>query len=188
MAASLERAALAAGLENGSVKLVRRAYDLAMEPRLIALADDHHPAYLHPGRTVLVLLGDVGPLGGSTLAVGALLETEDAGLRVPVEVVGVRLDPDIAEVLQAVPSPNDRDQLERLIALPEELGLALIAERLDQMRHLHLRADLRSSWVQRHEEVRRVWLPLAERTGTKLATRLAHWERTFAKRLRRGGQ
>lgn len=183
MAASVELAAAAGGLDPTSVDLLSRAHRLAMEPRLAALPDDHHPAYLHPGRTVLVLLRDVGALDGTTLALGALLETMDDGLRVSADVVRTRLDPDLAGVLLTVPSSTDDDRVERLIALPEEIGLAVMAERLDQMRHLHLREELQPSWAGCVDEVRRIWLPLAERSGTKLATRFAHWERTFSKRM-----
>ena len=68
MAASVAQAARAQGLTPESIDLVSRAYALAMNPRVAALENEHHPAYLHPGRSVLVLLLDVGRyLGRSSL-------------------------------------------------------------------------------------------------------------------------
>jgi hypothetical protein len=77
--------------------------------------------------------------------------------------------------------------LERLVGLDDGLGLAVLAERLDHLRHLHLRPDLRGCWGRRHEEVSAVWLPFANRTHAGLGRRFAHWERTFARRLRETG-
>lgn len=183
MARSVERAARAAGMGPAEAARVVAAHGLAMAPRIGALADDHHPAYLHPGRTVLVLLRDVGPLEAATLAAAALLETEDGAVRVPHAEVARALGSDLADTVGSLPLPGADDLVEGLLALPPELALASLAERLDHLRHLHLRADLRAIWGARHEEASTVWLPFATRTHPRLAARFEHWSRAFARRL-----
>jgi hypothetical protein len=182
MARSVVAAVRSAGYPPEDLIRVGRAIDTAMAPRLEMLSDDHHPAFLHPARSVLVLVRDVGAVPGETLVVAALLETEDAELRVPTDEVA-RFGAPTRENLSALPPPGDARLAERLVGLPHELALAALAERLDHLRHLHLRDDLRRDWRGRHREVVEVWLPFAERTEPRLATRFAHWERTFGRRL-----
>ena len=185
MERSILQAARAAGLPDEELATLSRAHSLAMAPRIEHLEDDHHPAYLHPGRTVLVLLRDVGALPARPLRVAVVLESEDSELRVPDSEVRA-LGDEVADALGTIPSPGAEDLAERLVTLPRELALVALAERLDHLRHLHLRPELVSLWPERHEEVQRVWMPVAERTHEKLATRYAHWTRTFARRLRQG--
>ena len=63
--------------------------------------------------------------------------------------------------------------------------VAVLAERLDHLRHLHLRNDLSDEWEARHAEVERAWAPFAARTDPRLVVRFDHWARTFGRRLRR---
>ena len=184
MAASVASAARATGLETDDVDLLGGAHALAMEPRLTALEDDHHPAYLHPGRTVLLLLQDVGPLPVELLCTAALHESEDPSLRVGAEAVAAALGVEVAERVASLPLPGDELLLERLVTLDQGLLLVALAERLDQLRHAHLRVD-RDWWASIHEEVGAAWLPVAERTHPRLADRYRHWYRTFARRLQK---
>ena len=71
------------GADEEAIAAVERVHELAMEPRIDALEDDHHPAYLHPGRCALVLLQDVGPVDVSILALAMLHESTDRALRAP---------------------------------------------------------------------------------------------------------
>jgi hypothetical protein len=180
MAVSVERAVRAAGLTGEEVDLVGRAYALAMAPRIDALDDDHHPAYLHPGRSVLLLLRDVGPLPGETLAAAAAHETVDEGMRVTAAVLRADLGEGVAGLVASLPLPGDARLAEILVALEEEARLAALAERLDQVRHAHLRSDV--GWRAAHDEVEAVWLPVAERTHARLADRFRHWHRAFGRR------
>jgi (p)ppGpp synthase/HD superfamily hydrolase len=182
MAASISSAARALGLEPEAVELVARAYALAMEPRIASLEDDHDPAYLHPGRSVLVLLRDVGALPPEILAAAAVHETEDAELRVDPALVRSVLGDAVAEVVKSLPLSGDERLAERLVLLDEGARLAALAERLDQLRHAHLREDP-DRWRAIHEEAAAAWLPVAERTHPRLADRYRHWHRTFARRL-----
>ncbi len=183
MARSVASAARAHGIERSDLDLLNRACALAMEPRVARLEDDHHPAYLHPGRSVLILLQDVGPLPGVTLAAAAVLESQDRELRLPVDRVSAELGEGVAASVSTVPFPGDDDLVERLIGLEADLALAALAERLDDLRHLHLRADLEAVWRDHHEEVTAAWLPFAERVHPGLAIRFAHWARMFERRI-----
>jgi len=182
MARSVASAARAAGLTDADVDLVGRAHALAMLPRMGALDDDHHPAYLHPGRSVLLLLRDVGPLPAGTLAAAAVHDTVDEALRVAVDAVRRELGEALAATVESLPLPGDEGLVERLVTLDEQARFAALAERLDQLRHAHLRPDL--DWRAAHEEAGAVWLPVAERTHARLADRFRHWHRAFARRLR----
>ncbi len=185
MAMSVMKAARAHGLPPDGIDLLSRAHALAMKPRVDALDDDHHPVYLHPGRSMLVLLRDVGPLPADVLASAAVHDTEDDDLRVPWATVRETLGDEVADIVESLPLPGDERLTERLVILDEGPRLAALAERLDHLRHAHLREDP-AWWRAIHEEVGATWLPVAERTNARLATRYRHWHRTFGRRLTRG--
>jgi len=185
MAASLSAAARGAGLCEAETEALGRVFSLAMQPRLSALSDDHHPAYLHPGRSALVLVHDVGSVGAVALSAAMLHESTDERFRVSSDEVTAAVGSSTAEAIEAIPLPGDERLMERLLSLPPEIALAALAERLDHLRHLHLRPDLTDSWAEAYDEVVRDWLPFSDRTHPTLARRYAHWTRTFVKRLER---
>jgi hypothetical protein len=96
-----------------------------------------------------------------------------------------RLDDAHVDAVELIPRPGDERLLERLVGLDPSVGLAATAERLDQLRHLHLREEARESWSAVHAEVLDAWKPFAERCHPRLATRYAHWARVFKNRMRR---
>jgi hypothetical protein len=185
MAASVVSAAAGRGLGPDALDLLRRAYALAMAPRVRTIEDDHDPAYLHPGRTVLLLLQDVGRVPVEALCAAAVHETEHTALRL--EAVRSELGDAIADVVAELPFPGDERLLEHLVSLEEGPLLAALAERLDHLRHAHLRDDP-DWWARIHAEAEAVWLPVAERTHPRLADRYRHWQRTFERRLDRSGR
>lgn len=180
MAGSVERFARAAGLAHDGVDLVGRAYALAMEPRRVL--DQHDPAFLHPGRTVLVLLQDVGPLAAEVLAAAAVHESEEARFRLDAADVRRELGDDVADMSASLPLPTDEDLVERLVSLDLGARLAALAERLDHIRHAHLRDDP-AWWRVLRDEVTAAWAPVAERTHPRLADRYRAWLRAISRRL-----
>jgi hypothetical protein len=180
MAGSVERIARGVGLSAADVDLVVRANALAMEPRRVL--DEHDPAYLHPGRTVLVLLQDVGPLPGEVLASAAVHESEEAKFRLDAVEIGRALGPAVADTVASFPLPDDDELVERLVTLSEGARLAALAERLDHVRHAHLREDP-ARWRALHDEVAGAWAPVAERTHPRLADRYRAWLRAISRRL-----
>ena len=183
MARSLARAAATDGLDEDEVRVLTKAFVLAMGPRVEALEDDHHPAYLHPGRGPLILLQDVGDVDVSVLVAAALHESQDHHLEVAASEVEEAMGAATLTVVQSIPRPGDERLVERLLTLGSGLALAALAERLDHIRHLHLRDDLVGEWAPTYSEVLAAWLPFAERTHPQLARRYAHWARTFVKRI-----
>jgi hypothetical protein len=181
MAASVAKAARRVGTPGDQVEWLGRAHASAMAPRLEQLDDDHHPVYLHPGRSLLVLTRDAQVSDALTLATAAVLESRDPTLKIRDDDLKA-LGPELCELVASVPPPGAEALAERLVTITPQARLAALAERLDHLRHEHLR-DERDHWRGLHEEVGAVWLPVAERTHGKLAGRFAHWHRTFVRRL-----
>ncbi len=182
MAASVARTARSGGMSEAGLSLLAEAHALAMRPRLERLHDERHPMLLHPGHTVLVLMHDLDLSEPRLLAAAACAESEDAELRVSLERVGEILGVDVADVVAAVPSSGSEDLAEALVTAPVEVRLVALAERLDHLRHAHLRADPSRGWAA-HREATRVYLPVAERTDPRLARRYRYWCRKFAGRF-----
>ncbi|MEM7416089.1 MAG: hypothetical protein AAF389_11370 [Gemmatimonadota bacterium] len=183
MHASVGAEAKRVGLLADAVDAVKRVHALAMEPRVETLTDDHHPAYLHPGRSALILLQDVGRLDASVLALAMLHESGDRSLRPADHRIKEEMGEATVALLASLPKPGEEDLVERLIGLSQGLALAVLAERLDHLRHLHLREDLVDTWANTHAEVSAAWLPFAGRVHKQLTLRYAHWARTFARRI-----
>ena len=182
MAASVVGTAERRGHAPEDVRRIARSVSLAMETRIRTLDDDHHPAYLHPGRSALVLLGDVPDAPASSVTLAAIIESRDAELQVDPRSVGELLGDDVATARAQIPGPGAEDLVERLVTLEPATALAALAERLDHLRHEHLREPT-VPWIELLEEVERAWLPVAARTSRTLARRYAHWLRTFRHRL-----
>lgn len=182
MGASVVSAGARAGLSEADAGRLEAAFRLAMSPREADLTDDHHPAFLHPGRVILVLLRDAGVTDLHSLQVGALLESRDPLLRVDADVIEAELGGAVAHARSAVPAPGSEELAERLVTLEPGLANAALAERLDHLRHEHLREPV-TPWRVLADEVALVWLPVAERTSEPLARRYRHWLRTFERRL-----
>jgi len=182
MAASIVRTSRSLGLGAEAVDLMSRAHALAMVPRVASLADDHHPLYLHPGRTVLVLLRDAGVTAPEVLAAAALVESEDAEYRVDIDTVELEIGRTVVDLVTAVPLAGSEMLAETLVTADRTVRLVAAAERLDHLRHAHLRDDL--AWRRRvHAEAVAVYQPIAERTDERLAGRYRHWRRNFERRL-----
>lgn len=179
--------AIQAGIGERGVRSIEVALDAALAVRVARLDDDHDPAYLHPGRTVLILLEDVGIVDPAVLSAAALAETLQPELAAPAP-DDPALVPASLALLDEVPIPaRDGERLlEHLVTASEGARLIALAERLDHARHLHL-TD-RSRWAAIHAETCEVYLPVAVRTDATLARRLRRWCDAFAERfLKEGG-
>jgi hypothetical protein len=158
---------------------VADAVQLALAVRESDMSDDHDSRYLHPGRTVRVLLADVALRDVAALETAPFIESVDAQLAVRAD----GLDAALIDRLAAVPRPglDDDDALEQLITADEMLATVALAERLDHARHLHMRDDV--PWQAFHASIRAAWIPAARRIAPPLARRFEHWADAFERRL-----
>ena len=181
MAVRVDRTLAAAGVDRPGRNLIGKAIEAAMAPRLAAIEDDHDPDYLHPARTVLVLLDDVGLADPVALAAASLLDTRRDDLEVPDRVVTERVSSAVTAFRNSVPRSGSGALLEDLLASEPDVALVALAERLDHIRHAHLWGDLSEARAA-HQEATEVYLKMAERTHALLAARYARWCRSFGER------
>ena len=165
-------------------ELLEAAIERAMAPRFAKLDDDHDPRFLHPGRTALILMDDVGFTDPRGLAAAILAETESPELASPNESQDDD-SPDLRAALadaRGLPSMEQAEELaEALLTAPEPLPVIALAEHLDQLRHLRLWAEadrLRA----RGRIAARVLVPMADRVHPVMARRLRWWVRRVAAR------
>ena len=181
MADRVDRTAVAAGVDRPGRDLIGAAMEVARAPRLDVIDDDHHPDYLHPGRTAVVLFDDVGLADPLALAAACVLDTHRGDLEPPDREVTANVSAAVTDFRNAVPRPGSVTLLEDLLASEPDVILVALAERLDQVRHAHMWGDLAEA-REAHQEASEVYLKMAERTHSLLATRYAHWCRAFSER------
>jgi (p)ppGpp synthase/HD superfamily hydrolase len=178
MAERLATTARQAGIDEAGTTRILDAYHAAMRPRQELLADDHHPDYLHPGRTALILMDDLGVRDPRLIAAGTLLESHRPELAAP-----AINDDEVQALIAEVPTPARDGELllELLLAADHPIRLIALAERLDQVRRLHLREP--REWSALHQETNEIYLPIASRTDPTLARRYRWWCRIFQQRF-----
>jgi hypothetical protein len=176
------RTAAALGMSQEALDRLSDAFRLGMAPRVARGLDDHHPDFLHPSRTALILMDDARASDTGVLEAALVTETRDAGLRAP-DAQFRALGPEARTLATSVHGLDDsrEDPLEALLALtPGALQIAT-AERLDHARHLHLRA--RTEWEPYYEVTRTAYAPAARRAHPAIAGRLEWWCATFRRRF-----
>lgn len=181
MVQRIERTALRNGLAREDVVLLRDTLRAVLERRL-GLIDEDHFDVLHPARTALILMDDLGIGDAITLTAALLAETRDPTL-LPLPAL-VRSAGSLPEgILAEVPGPQVGDDrlLETLVIASPPARYVALAERLDHARHLHLRD--RTEWTAYHRTTCRVYAPLAARTDPRLGRRYTWWCRTFERRF-----
>lgn len=184
MGRRLDRTARRLGIDTDGRDLIRRAFGAAMEPRRARIEDDHHPDFLHPARSALILMDDARESDAALLATAILAETRDPTLAPPagaVERISSTVADGLARIPRPGPGPEDRMLLERLLALSPGLARVAAAERLDHARHLHVRD--RGEWASYHATTCGVYVPVAGRVHERLGARLDWWCATFRRRF-----
>lgn len=177
----IDRTADRHGVDEVGRGLIERSFRAAMAARLEAISDDHHPEYLHPGRTAAILLDDVGLNEPVALAAACLIDTQRPELESSHPELLGRVGQDVLDFRDQVPRPGSERLLEDLLGSDARVSLVALAERLDQLRHAHLWGDLDEARLA-HVEGSVVYLPVAERTHPLLARRYGHCCRAFAKK------
>lgn len=182
MARRLGRTASRLGMDAAARERLDLAFRAAMEPRRARLEDDHHPDYLHPARTALILMDDCHVASADVLTVALFAETRDRSLSASVDAVE-RISPAAVAALARLPVPAVEEErlLESLLALAPEEAAVAAAERLDHARHLHLRG--REEWPAYHATTCSVYAPVATRADARLARRLESWCSMFRRRF-----
>ncbi len=178
MADRVDRTAAAAGVDRLGRDLIGMAIEAARAPRLAVIDDDHHPDYLHPGRTAVVLLDDVGLSDPVALAAACVLDTRRNDLEPPDREVTEHVSAAVTAFRNVVPRSGSGRLLEDLLASEREVVLVALAERLDQVRHAHMWGALAEARAA-HQEASEVYLKMAERTHARLAARYTNWCRAF---------
>ena len=178
MADRVDRTAVAVGVDRPGRDLIGAAIEAAKAPRLAVVDDDHHPDYLHPGRTAVVLLDDVGLADPVALAAACVLDSRRKNLEPPDREVTEQVSAAVTAFRNAAPRSGSATLLEDLLASEREVVLVTLAERLDQVRHAHMWGDPAEARVA-HQEACEVYLKIAERTHARLAARYTHWCRAF---------
>jgi hypothetical protein len=185
-AAMVRRVRLEAGyrLPPDEVQRVARAVTEALRLREDAVSDDHDSRYLHPARTVLILMSDADCRIATALVAAPFVEGIDDALVAPIEVVEDVAGSAAARLRAAVPlaSPHADDTLlEALVCADHDAAVIALAEHLDQVRHLQFRPDL--DWRALHAGVERVYVPAARRICPQLGRRFDRWADAFRRRL-----
>ena len=166
-----------AGLEGARRETVLETNAAASLERLRVLRNEEHFETLHPARSILILLDDVGIVDADVLAAAASVESEHADLRI---------EPANQLAVDTPLSDAGETLLEALIVASDEVRLIALAERLDHARHLHLRDP--SSWARFHELARTVYAPVARRTHPRLEQRFDRWCEMFGSRFLGGAR
>jgi hypothetical protein len=191
------RAANEAGAAPGALPLLGRAYRAAIGPRESgegALASDHDPAFLHPGRTVLILASELGEADAEVLAIGAVAESRNLEFRLSPGQVSELLGPaggsrwrDLPEIgWEGRGEEGVEELLEALVTADPLVQRIALAEALDQLRHAHL-------WSSAAERARaavlaeKVFVPVAPRAHALLDRRFRWWSRRVGPALAAGG-
>jgi (p)ppGpp synthase/HD superfamily hydrolase len=187
MGLRVTRTAAETGLSPDACGWIGRLHDTAMTVRNEALFDDHDSRYLHPGRSALILLQDVGETDAAVLGAAIIVDSQfpelmpdEASLR-DLSAVEAHWVEAVLELRAEIPPSGDEMLAERLVTASGRAQRAALAERLDHLRHAHIDLDL----AQRrrvHEEAEAVYLGIAQRTHAELERRYRWWCRMFASR------
>jgi hypothetical protein len=182
MAARLITAARRAGFDDHSAHRIAAFFEAVMVTRAATFPDEHDPQFLHPGRTALILMDDVGTRDVATILAAMALDSVHVELTPSAAQLAAWGAEEAVPILDEIASCAEGDALlENFLAASVEAREAVLAERLDHARHLHLSGP--ADWPAFHERVVLVHLPLATRTDPTLERRYRWWTSMFRKRF-----
>lgn len=182
MAERIARASRRAGFGDAVALRARRLFERVIEHRRSAVADERDPEFLHPGRTAIILTEDLRVLDYACVAAGIALDSLHPERTPDAETLIMWDEHDAARLLGEIPLGADDEMLtEALVTASAAARTVALAERLDHARHLHLRDA--QDWTAFHQDVARLYLPLAARTNATLERRYKWWTRMFARRF-----
>lgn len=174
------------GIDASGQGLVREVLVRVLEGRTALPGGEEDPAFLHPARTILILMDDAALLDPVALAASSLIDRwigfpchlpESACGLLP---SGIRAFWDLLPPGRAGETDPDRLR-EALERLPVPLRAGVLSSGLDRIRHLHL--DVAGGPVSAGgviEEARGVLAPMAEHTFPVLDRRFRWWLRRVA--------
>lgn len=178
MGGRVVRTAQEVGVDAEGVALIERVHRVAMTARDAQTDDQHHPEYLHPGRSALILLQDLGETDPLTLAASLVVDSMSPAWTPTDDKVD---DERLNEIRRSIPMSGAVDLAERLVVGDDRVRRVALAERLDHLRHAHLWADMEAR-RRAHDEAVAVYAPVADRTHPDLSRRYAWWCRMFGAR------
>ncbi|HSK20450.1 MAG TPA: hypothetical protein VK912_14955 [Longimicrobiales bacterium] len=166
-----------AALPAAGANIVRGALAESLARRDAAIDDDHDPRYLHPARTIRIMIADGDCRSVDALAAAAFVDTVDPTLAPAPPAERLRA------IVTEVPRPEDAgdELLERIVTADLDVALITVAERLDHARHIHLRSDIDRAAF--HAQIRATYVPAARRVSARIARRLDRWADAFERRL-----
>lgn len=183
MADRLRRTAGWRGFSRDQANRLADCFLAAMRSRAAAIGDDHDPAYLHPARTALILLDDVGLQDADVLSAAVVHDAVRPDLAMNADDLRVLAGDRAADIIDLLPHP-DADPaaiMETLVTLPAGVLALYLASQLDLARHLHL-GDA-AGWAAGHARVTGSLIRLAHRCHPLLAKRFERWAGAFRRRF-----
>jgi (p)ppGpp synthase/HD superfamily hydrolase len=183
MADRLRRTAGWRGLSPDQANRLADCFLAAMRRRAAAIGDEHDPAYLHPARTALILLDDVGMQDADVLYAAVVHDAARPGLAMRSDDLRDLAGDRAADIIDRLPNPDaDADTImETLVTLPAGVLALYLASQLDLARHLHLGDP--AGWTAGHARVTASLIPLAHRCNPLLAKRFERWAGAFRRRF-----
>jgi hypothetical protein len=186
MADRLQGSLAEAGVPAGVQEAVVGSFSQAILLRGQRGIGEFDPRFLHPGRTVLILLEDAQVKEPHLLCAAPWLDTWEPTNPPEPKAWPPPPEPAVRQVLARIPllseglggarDPGEESAwLEALLGLEAPLLALTLAETLDHLRHLHLRAKEDPSRARAAARAEEVFLPLSERLGETLARRFRWW-------------
>ena len=179
-----------AGLAPKDADLAIDSFRMAVHLRGACLTEENDHRFLHPARSLLVLLEDGGERRPDLLAAAPLVESLEPDLVGGVAAVAPEPIQAVLAGLPALPGglggtaapDSEALWLEGLVLAEPGIQRLILSEALDQLRHLHLRPDgsFRNRVLRRAEGF---LVPLAHRVGGKLDRRMGWWWSRVGQRL-----